>query len=269
VRFHLCLSLVARLPRSARFPYTTLFRSDASVGSRRRVRELPHLLAGENLPPVARCDWDPNGLHNYIGIKCGAHWCEVGNRNESRRHRADTMPPPRPIPNKPTPSDEKRARVVEIKGWYDEQRLAVPNQAGGLVVRSLEGTLIPHAALHDLTATSDFTGWTPVATATLNAASADYKHKLNLDAGVNFIEFCAGPMSECIPRGTTPSVCTSPSDGDWWARIISASGDTTYNCVVRRQHPGAAPPATARWRWLEDDETMWIRCPGGCCTLER
>src|SRR5690606_4059516 len=69
--------------------------------------------------------------------------------------------------------------------------------------------------------------------------------------------------------GTTPSLCKSASDGDWWARITSASGDTAYKCVVRRQHPGAAPPATARWRWLEDDETMGIRCPGAGCALQR
>ena len=42
---------------------------------------------------------------------------------------------------------------------------------------------------------------------------------------------------------------------------------SAYRCVHRRIHSGEEIPGAVRWRWKEDDETMWVRCPQGCCTV--
>lgn len=228
---------------------------------------------GDDIPPVARWDWDPKNHHHYIGVRCGDQWCEVGPRGfaQSRRHDADTMPPPKTIAGKPAPGAKERARVFEVKGWYDEQRLAVP-EAGGLIGTTVVGTAAPHPLLGTLNDVEEFSEkWIPAATLSLSGPLPKYKSKLNLDKGVNEVYLCHGPATECIPAGTPTPTCAVEADKQWWARIDASGGEQAYRCVTRRTHSGIpweTVPGTVRWRWIPNDETAWIRCPEGCCTID-
>lgn len=243
-------------------------------------------------PPAARWDWDSVNLHQYIGIRCGAAWCEVGPQGfvSSGGYR-DTLLQFDPIPNLPIPP-QATERVQRIKGWYDEQRLA---QAGGAGPSTVHAFLIPHPAL-------DMINWPPstplpyyvdrwvhVAYAILDK---DY-HKWNLKKGVNKISFCygtsadtsckamAGPQDE----GSSVQLNLCPPDPTstarrWWAKTESHDG-ITYTCVKRIDHlsqlqslnvlkPGLQYriPGTARWKFVPLDESTWMSCPTGCCTKQ-
>ena len=244
----------------------------------------PEGQAPADIPPVARWDWDVKHHRHYIRIRCGDQWCAVaGKKFQSSSSHTPGMRPPKPVPGKPDPTEQEIRRVIANKGWYDEQRLAVGGAAGTpLTVSTLTGTAFPHPLLGTLDKVDDFNKWIPVATVRLagpppgDPAYVQYKQKLNFDPGDNEVELCRSmskppskPDSElCVPEGMKPSTtCVADKDGSlWWARIISQT-DTAYRCVTRRAHPEAMP-GTVRWRWLLNDETLWVRCSFGCCTVE-
>jgi hypothetical protein len=31
---------------------------------------------------------------------------------------------------------------------------------------------------------------------------------------------------------------------------------------------GVIPEGAVRWAWSDDDESLWIRCADGCCTID-
>jgi len=226
-------------------------------------------------PPVARWDWDPAHHEQYIGIKCGVAWCEVGSQQFAPAPALTAGPSFDPVTGftATTGSDH----VYTIKGWYDEQQLAVPAGAG-LAPGAAHGVIIPNPILDQLNQAADFhptTGqpWVHVATAVLTGASS-YSSKLHLGGGDNKIYLCHGTAAECGVPPPTPT-CPAPADGKWWAKIASPRGlwpfwwwhNATYRCVTQRLHPGVTIPGTVRWRWAVNDETGWIRCTNGCCTV--
>ena len=56
-----------------------------------------------------------------------------------------------------------------------------------------------------------------------------------------------------------------------WGQMVRLE----YKCAYRTDHAGVKDlngnpvdiPGTARWKWDEDDEKLWVRCPQGCCTV--
>jgi len=232
-------------------------------------------------PPVARWDWDAVHRQQYIGIKCGTAWCEVGD--------PAGFTPGAGFADPGGPSQLRRNRM--IKGWYDQQFLATVSADGKTTPSRIRGTIFPDARLGDDDTNGVFKiahpgNWVPVAQvlleapATLTPADAavikQYKDSLNFDATVaggrlNTISLCHGTKSDCIPPGSVSTV--GPCDGDemWWAQIESTHGptDRMYRCVVRQAHDhlGSPVPGTARWRWLASNEVTWKRCDNGCCEL--
>jgi hypothetical protein len=168
-------------------------------------------------------------------------------------------------------SSRETQRVLESRGWYDQQLLAEPDGAGGLKVGSVLATLIPTPRLEQLNKDSDFDDWTVVAFAYFPEESATYKAKFNFDRGLNRIFLRRGPAVVALPKGVLPvRICESDNSTDpWWAKIESAGGDVKFYCANRWKHSGGdeALPGTVRWRWLDDDEKTWIRCPTGCCPI--
>jgi hypothetical protein len=245
-------------------------------------------------PPVARWDWDVVNKQQYIGIQCGDGWCEVGAPGArpftpSPGHWASTGAPP------------GVTRVLTIKGWYDEQFLALPNGGGGAEPSAVKATIIPDPNLVSRHR-SDYTGsWVRVAHVALlvgnggTAAAAYYKQKFNFDAvpvnpsltGMNKMWMCYGTRDECHVPAPPPPAPPAPAAGcgpdkklpfiwfirRWWVKVESASGDKVmYRCVTRRDHLAATSamqivsPATARWRWIANDESTWNYCEvAGCC----
>lgn len=210
---------------------------------------------GDSVPPVARWDWDPVVRKHYIGIRCGRQWCEVFDLSQ-------------PTLN----SSPRYSGSIEagVKGWYDEQFLAVPSVGGnGLVPGGALATIIPEPKLDIMDEAAFDTTWRKVARVSLSDDSPKYLEKFNFvrapaPAGKSEVWLCRGTPDGCkISAAETPPSCENKDD-PWWAKIV-ADGATRYRCVIRRQHPGVAIPGAARWRWQVDDEDMWIRCPTGCC----
>jgi len=234
----------------------------------------------QDYPPVARWDWDRVHKKQYIGIKCGTAWCEVGEIG---------FTPSAGFPEPGGPSQKLR-RTRLIKGWYDQQFLATIS-AGKTTPSRIRGTIFPDSGLGDYDTLVVFKRanpghWRRVAQVSLEAPATltpedvavitQYKNNLNLDATVaggklNTISLCHGTKSECVPGASASAV--GPCDGDemWWAEIESTHGptDRVYKCVVRRAHDhlGFLVPGTARWRWLASDEITWKRCDNGCCEI--
>ena len=126
-------------------------------------------------PPVARWDWDATNEVQYIGIKCGAAWCEIGQQS--------LVPSPALAASPTDPRGLKRVR--SIKGWYDQQALAFEN-AGKIEPSSLKGTIVPDTMLGRLDNLGDFARFAHVADVVLErgsaapgAALAKYKSRFN------------------------------------------------------------------------------------------
>ena len=58
----------------------------------------------------------------------------------------------------------------------------------------------------------------------------------------------------------------------WRTRHINAGRtDTTYHCIELKPFPKVPDlvgPGTTRWKWVEQDEKAWFRCPEGCCLIQ-
>jgi hypothetical protein len=223
-------------------------------------------------PPVARWDWDPEHHQQYIGIKCGAAWCEVGaSRFVGTRH-----------PDLPLVVPPKLRRTRMIKGWYDQQFLASTSPSGEATPSRIWGTIYPDSGLNDYDTIKVFKRgiWVSVAQVALEDLSGlanppnPYKKRMNLDfthsnGRFNTIYLCHGNKGECEP--TVAAACDG--DGLWWGKVEDATPEdgspALFMCTVRRPHDalGYHVPGTARWRWLASDETTWKRCDAGCCEL--
>jgi hypothetical protein len=221
-------------------------------------------LTDQDYPPVARWDWDTVNLKQYIGIKCGAGWCEIGEPGfvSSPGYPDDLS----------RPTEFRKTRVV--KGWYDEQWLATV-KAGKVEPTRIRGTIFPDMALGTYNAKSDFQ-WVPVAHVAVDGPPAEYKTKFNFDKAapesptLNTISMCYGSRYQCLGAlyAWWPWLKPMCGSGDqWYDRTVALDGSSKFRCVTQRPAPNAVAevPATTRWRWLASDETSWKRCMLGCC----
>jgi hypothetical protein len=249
-------------PQPRPVPATAPF-VESSAATELRVRaETFEGFTGNDIPAVARWDWDPRTGQYSIGLKCGAAWCEVG-------PRPDFASSPGLSVNAAWPKGKRR--VHRIKGWYDEQWLAVPNivrptprpGANAAAVRPAVGLMaqvIPDSLLKDRTKHEFVADWVQVATIRIPdvAGVRNYTSKLGLRPGENQL-FLKGEES-------------SPN---WRARVVPPVGAPTEFDVIRHDHSADVAsiswfriPATTRWRWMPDDETIWARCLEGCCEVQ-
>jgi hypothetical protein len=166
---------------------------------------------------------------------------------------------------------------ADLKGWYDQQYLALPSpdQPGELEVGPTLATYVPVRDLGDLH-DPDHVEWRTVGYIHLSGASAPYKAKLNLDAGWNTVYLRKGELRDDERPAKGCRGAAQHSDDDqkhklvpWSAKIETAGGQASYFCSYKHLHAptGAALPGIVRWRWLDDDETTWQRCPEGCCPI--
>ncbi|HEX7023230.1 MAG TPA: hypothetical protein VF187_00305 [Gemmatimonadales bacterium] len=222
----------------------------------------------EDIPAVARWDWDPRSRRQYIGIRCDLQWCEVGPENGFGTSQGHYF----------TLDKKRERRTWWIKGWHDEQQLAVKAGNGLKPIPSV-GTVVPDSALGDYSdASFPKNVWVPAARVTIQPFAPEYRKKLGLGPvapnakpdRMNQLELCKADWTACAAAaGGSPSQPTLNCAGtasDWWARMIAPDGGIKYFCVIRTAH--ATPIAgTARWRWLLKDETIWVRCAEGCCQV--
>jgi len=241
-------------------------------------------------PSVARWDWDATAGVQYIGLRCGAAWCEVG-PGKSEDPASPAFTSSSPYANSATGSAEGRVRG--IKGWYDEQLLAI-DSAGESRLTGLRGDVFPDTSLATLTEPMLDGQWHAVShialrqpeTGTLVKVLEQYRTKFNLDPvpfgsslkDMNHVLLCYGTISSCsVPATATLSMMQScgkvalgsaKTNKRYWAQITSKLRPSMYRCMTPRSHAGVGfIPSTARWRWLARDETTWRWCPAGCCEV--
>jgi hypothetical protein len=230
------------------------------------ARAAPEHPYDPDYPAVARWEWDAGHAEHYIGIKCGAAWCEVS--DDGTASAAPTLP----LLEFEGTSTQERDRVRAVRGWHDAQRLAI--WSGDKATPSnVWATVLPHPHLRNMKKGSDFSNWKHVATI---VASDDYHGwVLRLDQGSdNKVFLCYGPAtgSGCrdIPDG---QLCESDRNTvRWWGKTEHGTGSTKrieHHCIHNVEHtPPPDVPGTARWRWLARDETTWTRCDNGCCKVQ-
>src|SRR5206468_1154732 len=95
---------------------------------------------------VARWDWDAVHRQQYIGIKCGAAWCEIGDSGFVPSPGVTSPPTFDPVPGV-TVSPEAIKRTWRVKGWYDEQLVPVETETGSSQPSNVMATFIPSPAL--------------------------------------------------------------------------------------------------------------------------
>ncbi|MFI5312115.1 MAG: hypothetical protein ACHQQ3_12825 [Gemmatimonadales bacterium] len=265
-----------------------------SKGMALGMTPLRHVLGGDDVAATARWDWSSRPAHQYIGIKCGTQWCEVynGATYASSPRLAVGGVPSSLFPSIPglLVDAKKRQRVIEIKGWYDEERLApnVGTTPMGTLATGIRAAVYPDPRLKDYTL-GDFSDhvWLPAAYVHMppgmgsTADRAAYLSKYAFDGGWNTVWLCPLDVTRCLaalqrarlPTVTAPTCLgtVDPSMGEtrWFAIVVPRSGRAKAFCVTRRTFPGGVGLlGTVRWRWRADDHSLWMSCSSGCCELQ-
>jgi hypothetical protein len=205
---------------------TTSFPSMLSVQARSPGNR-HHL---DDYPQVGRFSEDDVG-RPLLGVKCLDAWCEIG---------------PPGFRAKP-PSKAIAGREGNIKGWHDEQRLAAFDATGKLRPR-LRASVIPEPHIDTLRVDHFAAGWVHVATIWFSDDPVGTKYATwGLRVGRNTLELRA-------------------VGGVWEARVTpSTDTATVWTNVYRHPHLDMAVPGTARFRWRNNDEGIWVPCGAACC----
>lgn len=196
-------------------------------------------------PSTGRWMWDQRSGNQFIGIRCGDAWCEIGQNFASRG----------PIPDS-----------AAVPGWFDEQILSYPDSDGVLVISNVLGRVRPgnqntiafqrspatvasnHDTLHVATVSFDTlsfggssggkAGWT----AYIDKFGLGADAALGTDYDIN--------LTAAVPPG---------GEAEWQAHGPQA---LLHVLARRQQHSGSG---TVRWAWVTDDEGVWVPCDEGCC----
>jgi hypothetical protein len=247
-------------------------------------------------PSAARWDWDSEHRIQYFGVKCGSGWCEVGPKGFVAS----------PLPAFPSMADGAASywhRVRHIKGWFDQQRLAPALIANPPGPEAGWGEVFADPLLVKYKVVDFSRSWRLVARARLDSSLTGYEEKWNLGPTdyrnkENRLYFCHASWSVCyliargfsdLARGYDSSNTKAPDCGaeanypdvvaadreTWWVGIVSTTGKVRFGCVIRRDHAadyaeyGLSPNGTVRWRWYNQDETIWASCDAGCCQVQK
>lgn len=229
------------------------------------------------IPPVARWDQDPVSRVQYIGLRCGDAWCEIGPEAGFTSSQAAIDQPGiadsvqaayEADPGFSIPAD--RWPVMQmVKGWYDQQELEVWKSDSVLVPSGVIGTIIPNPVLDVIGKTAGSIGptfphrWVP--SAYIHVTGDYHGKKLQLKKGVSRMYLCKGAADDCPGVAGVPNL--KPDADSMWSKLVGPDRETSYHSVAFNTHGGGVLPAgAARWRWLETDGTTWLRCANGCCT---
>lgn len=277
-------------------PYPDPTVQGLNFGSGKQL-DVEHVAAASDVvPPVGRWGFDRDGWQQYVVIKCGAGTCFIGSEDGFVRedHVSALDAIGMQVSNKPEYDDP----VYTVAGWHDVQLLAQRPRGGVIswlkwrLFRWFEytppqikpaqpliwGSVIPDTDLGHATLAEFESGWVPIAKVALSEQSDDYAAKANFSAtkkGVfNLVEACLDKGDNC-PDLPSDMGCpeTEAGSGEAWVsqHTNAADGSKRHYCVKLNplgDDVAQVVPGTVRWRWLAEDETLWFRCPEGCCTPE-
>ncbi|HSM15503.1 MAG TPA: hypothetical protein VK845_00725 [Gemmatimonadales bacterium] len=214
----------------------------------------------DSVPPVAR--WDFADTSQFIGIRCGKEeWCEIGHQGFGQSGDQDWPP---------GAGQTGKAH----KALYDEERLAVRDPVSNKLVRAATlATAFPHPRLEERKVDYYKGKFKLAALVKLQEDLPEYQNQKNWHKGVNRVSLCwdnGNPKENCFGKDEDstkkPSACQADPDArTWYSKTSSPGGNVTYKCVKRCDR-NIPIPGTVRFRWLESDQQLWIRCATGCCT---
>jgi hypothetical protein len=190
----------------------------------------------------------------FIGVKCADAWCIVGPGSQAMLK----------APSFNGLSGVGTSPQWNISGWFDDQTVGNLAAAGNFgILPSVPLSVVPKEdlGLKDVTAfTND---WVDVATIIVPPTlvlPAKY-------AGMN-------PGYGLLPGTNTLSIHRQLESGAmvWRARMSNPARAGYYQLphqVTWTDHSTetSVVPATARWRWNDLDEEVWVRCDIGCCRV--
>ena len=206
-------------------------------------------------PPVTRFE-EGHGRVPYVGVKCGNAWCIIGPGTNS------ALRPPSFTGGGSIPTSPQWA----VKGWFDDQTVGEPGTPSNFGIKpTVPLSVVPKSDLASKDYASFAAGWVDVATVLVpQGVSLPDKYK-DVDPGYGFV------LGE-----NTISIRIRMENGQpvWRARVrnsrFPAGSEHEYPHLVKwTDHSGATNfvPATARWRWNDEDEELWVRCDIGCCRV--
>lgn len=213
-------------------------------GVRFTIRELSN---PDEIPPVARWTVD-RSWRTGIGVRCGEAWCNIG------FDKTDLEPPAHGFGESGLAAQVSR-RV--IPGWFDDQRIAIPNPTGSFkIMPALHASIVPDTALNSYVI-DDFKTWRPVATVHFveDPKTTKYETAWHFRGGGE-----VGNLLELMMDST----------GKWHARV---NGREYSNFKVTRTPHEMGDSrfhiwGTARWAWRDRDELIWVGCAEGCCLVD-
>ena len=179
------------------------------------IRELPlEMISSRSALGV----WIRGFTSQYIGISCDTRWWKWGPRRDSLRRRFTNMTlstTKRCLAWGPRLANEHN-RVLKIKGWYDEEHLAIskdPNDNTHLIPSIIMGTACPRPMLNRLNAESDFAArWIPAAYLSWIRNLDPTRENSTLSKGLNRFYFVS-----------------------WWLRRLQGSSNSHTSALLPRQ----------------------------------
>jgi hypothetical protein len=209
----------------------------------------------EDYPGVARFGYDDKG-QALVYVRCGDSECVLG-------PGTFTLPPPL-VDGYPVVSGKKEGRIGL---WHDEQVLALAKQGGGAAPGTLRASVVPLEKINEHDGKSDFNDkWIPMAWIVLDQDPGTTKYGLNPKTGKGW----------GMHRGLNLLFLGYDTATKQWGMQIVQYGDDGLTTVGLPRNgrgqwhdrQGVAPPGSARFSWLANDEGVWVACDQGCCQVD-
>lgn len=204
----------------------------------------------DSYPGAARFDVDRVGKPT-LGFKCLRAYCEAMlDKDDWRRSQITPQPA--------SPGDPKQKT---IKAWHDEQMLSTVSSTGVWSSIGIRASIIPDASIADNDATDFNDQWLPVAEIFLDtdpAAGTKYAN-WGLHRGSNYLHMKFDVAAAEWRVGLFATSQARPGN-----RIPA----TKWSHRGRMIHRNAGVPATARFRFTERDDGVWVPCGNACCKVD-
>jgi len=208
-------------------------------------RGRPTGVTANDIPAVARFV-EKQSRRVGLGIRCGTNWCNLGFTGTGGGNMDVAAHPV------PAPGAAHYVRRV-VRGWYDQQFLALPNGSSPFgVISSVLASTVPDDNLESYTTPAAFATRRHVADVTFpngGIAGTKYETRWHFKS-----------------KGNTVDLQLNPTTSNW---TVYVNGVPYDNLTVKyTSHAGFPIAGTARWHWKPNDESLWVRCIDGCCEVD-
>lgn len=203
-------------------------------------------------PPVARFAEDVSG-RPVLAFKCLNAFCEV-----RRNHGQAQVRAPRTLPN-PIDNTNGLHRVRAVKGWHDEQELALRQAGGDWVSSGVRASIVPDTGILNYDSAAFHDVWIPAANIVIHSPLTSGKYyDWGLRTGQNHVAVKFDTAVRKWIVGIFDTFNAGPIPGTTPPRV-------TWKMRERMLHKNAAVPLTARFRWTVGDDGIWFPCGNSCC----